>query len=102
MISDGQDNASHATYADVLAGVRGSSAAVYTLGLIDPVQMDRRPRVLRELAATSGGEAFFPQSHQAAFAALDTIAQQIRSTYTLGFSPSIDTLTAASIRCVCA
>ena len=88
VISDGQDNASRTVYADVLAQVRESSAAVYTLGLIDPLQMDRRPRTLRQLAKTSGGDVFFPSSHQAAFDALETVATQIRSTYTLGFSPA--------------
>lgn len=88
VISDGQDNASQASFEEVLSRVRSSSAAVYTMGLIDPMNVNRRPRSLRLIARSSGGEAYFPESHQAAMAALETIARQIHSAYTLGFAPA--------------
>lgn len=88
VISDGQDNASRASFEDVLSRVRSSSAAVYTMGLIDPIEVTRRPRSLRTIARSSGGEAYFPQTHQATMAALETIARQIHSAYTLGFTPA--------------
>lgn len=88
VISDGQDNASDAAFEDVLARVRSSSAVVYAMGLVSPIQLERRPRTLRNLASASGGVASFPATHAAAFAALDTIARQIHSAYTLGFAPA--------------
>jgi VWFA-related protein len=88
VISDGQDNASQASFEEVLSRVRSSSAAVYTMGLIDPIEVTRRPRSLRTIAQSSGGEAYFPQTHQAAMVALETIARQIHSAYTLGFTPA--------------
>jgi Ca-activated chloride channel family protein len=87
VISDGEDNASAATFAEALQKVRASSATVYALGLVDPILVAGRPRSLKELARASGGEAFFPKSHQAALEALTDIGRQIHSGYTLGFAP---------------
>jgi VWFA-related protein len=62
VISDGGDNASEATLEAVLARARASNAAIYTIGIFDPDDMDKNPGVLKSLANTTGGERFLPRS----------------------------------------
>ena len=57
VISDGGDNASSHTPAEVIRLAEKSSTIIYTIGIID----DRKPPVLRRLARATGGEAFFPE-----------------------------------------
>ena len=61
VISDGADNASAQSLAEVLETAERSSAIIYTVGLFAPDDQDANPRVLQRLQAT-GGEAFFPEN----------------------------------------
>jgi Ca-activated chloride channel homolog len=85
VISDGADNASTRTLADVLKTGERSGALVYTIGIFDPDDPDRNPAVLKRLAETSGGEAFFPAELNDVVSVCDRIAHDIRSQYTLGY-----------------
>src|ERR1051326_1886030 len=87
LIRDGGDNASTATLDTVLARARKSNAAIYTIGLFDDVDLDRNPGVLKELAKTTGGERFLPESAGPLMTACEHIAREIRSGYTIGYSP---------------
>jgi len=87
VISDGGDNASRATLETVLARAQKSNAAIYTIGLFDDGDPDRNPRVLKELAQTTGGERFLPQSAGPLLTACAHIAREIRSGYTIGYAP---------------
>jgi Ca-activated chloride channel family protein len=87
LISDGGDNASHAKHREMLDRVERSLATIYTIGLSSPGDPDRDLGLLKELARTSGGEAYFPTD----LSDLDTIcrgiAKEIRSRYTIGYPP---------------
>jgi len=87
LISDGGDNASAATLQQVLDRARSSSAAIYTIGVYDDMDADRNPGVLKSLANTTGGERFLPHSSGPLLAACQHIAREIRSGYTLGYTP---------------
>jgi Ca-activated chloride channel family protein len=87
VISDGGDNASAAKLDAVLARARGSSAAIYTIGIFDDDDLDRNPGVLKSLAATTGGERFLPHSAGELLTACERIAREIRSGYTIGYVP---------------
>lgn len=87
VLTDGHDNHSRTTFDEVLLQTQASNAAVYVIGLVDRLEFDRRPKTLRKLAESSGGAAFFPESHNDAERALEDIAREIRSAYTLGFAP---------------
>jgi len=87
VISDGGDNASSATLETVLARARKSNAAIYTIGLFDDGDPDRNPGVLKELAQTTGGERFLPESAGPLLTACAHIAREIRSGYTIGYAP---------------
>jgi len=88
VVSDGGDNASHVTYGDVLAMAQASNALIYTVALIDPVDRDNNPKLLKRIAEPTGGEAFRPASVDDIADVLKHIARDIRHTYTIGYVSS--------------
>jgi VWFA-related protein len=88
VISDGGDNASTHTLAQVLTLVEESTALVYTVGVFDENDPDKNPAVLRRLAHITGGEAFFPKELNDVVAICDRIARDIRNQYTVGYVSS--------------
>jgi VWFA-related protein len=88
VVSDGGDNASTRTLADVMTLAAQSSAAIYTLGLFDREDPDRNPGVLKRLAQATGGEAFFPSQVSDVVAICERIARDIRHQYTIGYVPT--------------
>jgi VWFA-related protein len=85
VISDGGDNASAHTLADVLKMAGRSTTLVYTIGIFDESDPDRNPDVLRRLAGVTGGEAFFPSEYSEVVAICQRIARDIRHQYTIGY-----------------
>ena len=88
VISDGGDNASRHTLAEVLAMAGQSGVLVYTIGIFDPENSDKNPDVLRRLALPTGGEAFFPGEYKEVIAICERIARNIRDQYTIGYVSS--------------
>jgi Ca-activated chloride channel homolog len=86
-ISDGGDNASRATLDRVLERARKSNATIYTIGIFDRNDPDRNPDVLKSLAEATGGERFLPRSAGPLVLACERIAREIRSGYTIGYTP---------------
>jgi VWFA-related protein len=62
VISDGGDNASKHSLAQVIAMAKASDAILYTIGIFDEQDGDQNPGVLKRFAKETGGEAFFPKS----------------------------------------
>jgi Ca-activated chloride channel homolog len=87
LMSDGGDNASHATEAAVLQRARKSNASIYTIGLFDVMDADSNPRLLKSLARDTGGERFLPKSPGPLLTACERIAREIRAGYTIGYAP---------------
>jgi len=87
VISDGGDNASAATRDAVMARARASNVTIYTIGIFDRDDPDRNPGVLKTLAETTGGERFLPRSASPLIVACERIAREIRSGYTIGYTP---------------
>jgi VWFA-related protein len=88
VISDGADNASRHSLAQVLEMAERSSAIIYTVGLFAPEDQDANPRVLHHLALATGGEAFFPRELSDVVTICERIAHDIRSQYTIGYVSS--------------
>lgn len=88
VISDGGDTASTHRLADVLKTAEESAALVYTIGIFDEDDPDRNPNVLRRLAHSTGGEAFFPTRLDEVVEICERIAHEIRNQYTLGYVSS--------------
>ena len=85
VVSDGGDNASAIGLQQLLQRVQQTDVVIYTIGLFDEYARDRNPRVLKELAAATGGEAFLPGGIDGAAAILQRIARDIRSIYLIGY-----------------
>jgi len=88
VLSDGGDNASHATFTDVLTQTQASNAVIYTVALVDPLDADANPGRLKQLATTSGGAAFAPKDVAEVERAFQQIARDVRSSYTVGYEPA--------------
>lgn len=88
VISDGGDNASHHSFEGLMKEVRGADAGIYAVGLFDGDDRDSNPRILNRLARSTGGEAFLPQVRSELVAICRRIAKDIRTQYTIGYSPA--------------
>ena len=88
LVSDGGDNASRATFSDVMTKTLTSNALIYTVALVDPVERDANPKLLKRLAEASGAEAFAPADARGITDALQRIARDIRHVYTIGYVPT--------------
>ena len=88
VVSDGGDNASSLTIDTVLEHARRTGVAIYAVTLRDPDNPDARPGVLRKLASETGGTVFKARDTAEVADSFAQIGRQIRSGYTIGFSPS--------------
>jgi Ca-activated chloride channel homolog len=88
VISDGGDNASKRSLAQLMAMARHADAIVYTIGLFDEDDDDRNPKVLSQLAKDTGGDVFLPNSLKEAVPICEKIAHDIRNQYTIAYVPS--------------
>ena len=88
VVSDGGDNASRVTFEEVLRRTLISNTVIYAIALDDPLERDANPRRLKQLAEASGGEAFRPRDIEAIGDAMEQIARDIRSAYTIGYVPA--------------
>jgi VWFA-related protein len=85
VVSDGGDNASKHTLAELLRMAERSSVVMYAIGVFDDTEVDRNPTVLRRLAQATGGEAFFPKELNDVVSICERIARDIRNQYTIGY-----------------
>jgi Ca-activated chloride channel homolog len=86
VISDGGDKASKAGLEQVLKMAEQSSAMIYTIGIFEPDDPDRNPKVLQRLAQETGGEAIFPTRISETVEICERITRDIRDQYTIGYS----------------
>jgi VWFA-related protein len=89
LISDGGDNASKHTLAQVIDMAKHSAAIIYAIGIFDEQDGDQNPGVLRRFAKETGGEAFFPESPRDITSICEGIASDIRTQYTLTYVPTV-------------
>jgi len=88
LITDGQDNMSRETLEDALRKLQSNKGAtLYAIGLTDQGMTRSGREALQNLAASTGGAAFFPQSLDEVDSITRTIAHDIRSQYTLAYNP---------------
>jgi VWFA-related protein len=89
LISDGGDNASKHTLAQIIEMAKKSSAIIYTIGIFDEQDLDQNPGMLKRFAKETGGQAFFPGSSKDIPSICEQIARDIRNQYTLAYVPTI-------------
>ena len=88
VITDGEDNMSRETLQDAIRKLQpNKGVTVYAIGLTEKGLTPAGREGLQNLAASTGGVAFFPQSLNEVDAITRTVAHDIRSQYTLAFKP---------------
>jgi len=94
IISDGQDNRSHYTSEELLRQLKESDIQVYCIGIMESFGMyaesndERGSMILKKLAKTTGGKAFFPRLNRELDDAVACIALELRRQYSIGYVPS--------------
>ncbi len=89
VLSDGDDNASEHSEKEMLERARRSDAIIYAVSSEDSqIGLGGDPGVLKKLAETTGGLAYFPKSEGGVVNAFNEIAQNIRRGYSIGYVPT--------------
>ena len=87
VVSDGGDNASAHSLAQVMKLAGQSNAVIYTVGIFQAEDKERNLGVLKDLAQATGGEAFLPEELPEVTAICERIARDIRHQYTIAYEP---------------
>jgi Ca-activated chloride channel family protein len=93
IISDGQDNNSRYTYAELRKRVKESDVQIYAIGITDPAGDSLAGvgrSILEEITRMTGGRAFFPNAfNEPELVEICTrIALELRHQYAIGFYPT--------------
>lgn len=98
LLSDGIDNASKLTRAEIEQRLEGVSIPIYAFGLREPGERKLAPAniseemsnidLLEELASATGGSLFVGNQPQILANAMDGIEKTLRAQYLIGFSPT--------------
>lgn len=94
VVSDGEDFGSTMDEKQAIEAVHRSDTMVYAIGIADRDiyrgfgRPYRGRDALEKLAKETGGRAIFPSSLEELQAAFDQIAAELRSQYSLGYTPS--------------
>jgi VWFA-related protein len=106
LVTDGADQNSHRSLEDLIPIVQASQAQVFVIGCLDKAEYDvyrssRKQKIplvthqeidnpltaFNQLAKESGAESFFPASPDKLQEAVDAVAHQLRTQYTLAYYP---------------
>jgi Ca-activated chloride channel family protein len=99
LLSDGIDNASLMTRAEIEQQLEGVSIPIYAFGLREPAEAGVKKieaiseemsniDLLEELAAATGGRLFVGNRPEILASAMDGIESNLRAQYLIGFSPT--------------
>ncbi len=95
IITDGNDNASNISLEKVVARANQSDTLIYAIGLFteeEKHEATKARRALNELTSATGGLAFYPKEVSEVQALAVEVARDIRSQYTIAYTPSIQAL----------
>ena len=85
LVSDGQDNASQASYGDVLAAIQESNVLIYAVGLFTPGTSHSGAGVLKRLTESTGGLVAFDPDSNRLLAFFERVMKDLRSRYVIGY-----------------
>ncbi len=90
VISDGQDNNSRYTFADLRKMLKESDVAIYSIGIEESgsgsLAMEGSG-ILDEISGVSGGKSFFPRTNAEMDDIFEQIALELRHQYSIGYKP---------------
>jgi VWFA-related protein len=87
LFTDGRDEISRSSYDQMLERARRAGVIVYAVALAEAFAGRDERRPLEELAAQTGGEAYFLDGLAALEATYDRILRELRSRYLLAYEP---------------
>jgi Ca-activated chloride channel homolog len=89
VVTDGEDDASQSTLEQAVQRLaQENGPTVYTIGLLGDEKVRRAKRALETISTRTGGIAFFPPTLDQVDEISRTIAHDIRSQYTISYTPS--------------
>jgi Ca-activated chloride channel homolog len=88
LVSDGDDNQSHAYLDDAIKECQRAETIVYTISTNTSPSRDRGDDILQKIAEATGGRAFFPKSLEDMPSSYQAIQDELRSQYALVYKPA--------------
>ncbi|MFT4114795.1 VWA domain-containing protein [Silvibacterium sp.] len=88
LISDGDDNQSHAYLDDAIKECQRAETIVYAISTNVSPSRDRGDDVLEKIAEETGGRAFFPKNISDMPISFEAIQDELRSQYALVYKPA--------------
>ncbi len=88
LISDGDDNQSHAFLGEAIKECQKASTIVYTISTNTSPTRERGDSVLEKIAEETGGRAFFPHRLEDMPVSFQAIQDELRSQYSLVYKPA--------------
>jgi VWFA-related protein len=91
VVTDGEDNASRNSLEKMIREVQKTDTVIYTIGLLgqeNRKEAKRARKALEQIAAASGGLAFFPENVDDVHNICEQVAHDIRNQYVLAYYPT--------------
>src|ERR1700687_280844 len=91
VVTDGEDNASRNSLEKMIREVQKTDTVIYAIGLLaqeNKKEAKRARKALEQIAAASGGLAFFPENVDDVHSICEQVAHDIRNQYILAYYPS--------------
>jgi VWFA-related protein len=88
VISDGEDNQSHAYLDDAIKECQRAETIIYTISTNVSPSRDRGDDVLQKMADATGGRAFYPTRIEDMPVSFGKIQEELRSQYALVYKPA--------------
>ena len=88
LISDGDDNQSHAYLDDAIKMCQRAETIVYAISTNTSPSRDRGDDILQKIAEATGGRAFYPKRLEDMSISFQDIADELRSQYALVYKPA--------------
>jgi VWFA-related protein len=88
LVSDGNDNQSHAYLDDAIKMCQRAQTIVYTISTNTSPSRDRGDDTLQKIALATGGRAFFPKRMEDMYSNFQDIEDELRSQYSLVYKPA--------------
>ena len=88
LVTDGYDEHSATTFEDAIARVQSSGSTVYVIGVAGTAGISiKGQRLLKEIAAATGGRAFFPSRDEQLPAVHDRVVSDVSNRYLITYTP---------------
>jgi Ca-activated chloride channel homolog len=88
VFTDGEDQGSHATIADVERRLQSSDMTLYMIGQGRGVTLESLKKVMGRLATPTGGRALFTENIDELHAAFEDLLDELSNQYLLGYASS--------------